>query len=217
MEICTGDHSIKQIFQHNGNWDAFRNKHFSLIRPAVIENVNKVLACKTEALGFHQYVCPECGESKKIPHTCKSRFCSSCGKIAVDNWVQTSISKFPDIQYRHIVFTLPEQLRMVCIMNRKLMLNALFKLAAYSIISWAKENKIVPRELSPYYTPSAKRSNSTITSISSFPAEGFLWITPLGSRLSSSRKKSLKPDGNTTSSPLSAPLLKRTSSRSLNP
>jgi len=141
MEICTGDHSIKEIFQHNDNWNTFRNKHSTLIRPAVIENVNKVLACKTEKLGFHQYVCPDCGESKKVPHTCKSRFCSSCGKIAVDNWVQTSVSRFPDIQYRHIVFTLPEQLRMVCIMNRKLMLSALFKLAACSIISWAKENQ----------------------------------------------------------------------------
>lgn len=141
MEICTGKYSIKHIFQHNHNWDKFKSQHAAFIRPDVHYNVNKVFSCKTNSLDFHQYVCPICGSSKKVPHTCKSRFCSSCGKIAVDNWVQTSISKFPDLQYRHIVFTLPEQLRTLCILNRNIMLNALFKLAAHSIISWTKENK----------------------------------------------------------------------------
>jgi hypothetical protein len=141
MEICGGQYSIKQIFLHGGNWESFRDKYASLIRPAVIDNVNKILSCKTEKLGFHQYVCQTCGYSKKVPHTCKSRFCSSCGKIAVDNWVQNSISQFPDIQYRHIVFTLPEQLWILCLFNRKILLNSMFKLAAQSILSWAKTEK----------------------------------------------------------------------------
>jgi hypothetical protein len=141
MEICTGKYSIKQIFQDNNNWNNFRVQNETHIRPAVHYNVNRVFQCKTDNLGFHQYKCPKCGKTKKVPHTCKSRFCSSCGKIAVDNWVQTSISKFPDIQYRHIVFTLPEQLRTLCLLNRKTLLNALFALAAHSIISWTKTNK----------------------------------------------------------------------------
>lgn len=141
MEICTGKYSIKQILLDNNNWEKFESQYAALIRPAVHYNVDRVLACKTAQLGFHQYVCPKCGQTKKVPHTCKSRFCSSCGKIAVDNWVNKSISKFPDLQYRHIVFTLPEQLRPLCLLNRQLMLNALFKSAAEAIISWAKENK----------------------------------------------------------------------------
>ncbi len=141
MEIFSGKYSIKQIFLHNDNWNRFSTQYASLIRPDVHYNVERVFSCKTDELGFHQYACPKCGHTQKIPHTCKSRFCSSCGKIAVDNWAQKSISKFPDIEYRHIIFTLPEQLRTLCILNRKLMLNALFKLAAHSIISWTKEQK----------------------------------------------------------------------------
>lgn len=153
MEICSGKYSIKQIFLHNNNWENFRAKYNSLIRPAVIYNINKVFSCKTDELGFHQYICPKCGNTKKVPHTCKSRFCSSCGKIAVDNWAQTSISKFPDIQYRHLVFTLPEQLKILCLLNRKIMLNSLFKLAAHSIISWSKENKnCIPGIISVLHT-----------------------------------------------------------------
>jgi hypothetical protein len=153
MEICTGKYTIKHIFQHNDNWNNFKSQHAALIRPAVIYNVERVLSCKTDDLGFHQYVCPQCGTSKKVPHTCKSRFCSSCGKVAVDNWVHTSISKFPDIQYRHIVFTLPEQLRDLCLLNRKTLLNALFKSAAHSIISWTTEDKnCIPGVISVLHT-----------------------------------------------------------------
>jgi len=141
MEIFSGKYSIKHILLHNNNWGKFKTQYASLIRPDVHYNIDKVFSCKTDALGFHQYICPACGHTQKVPHTCKSRFCSSCGKIAVDNWVKNSISKFPDIKYRHIVFTLPEQLRTLCLLNRKLMLNALFKLAANSIISWTKEQK----------------------------------------------------------------------------
>lgn len=141
MEICTGKYSIKHIFQHNDNWINFKNHYAPLIRPDVHYNIDRVFLCKTDKLGFHQYACPQCGHTKKVPHTCKSRFCSSCGKIAVDTWAQKSISQFPDIQYRHIVFTLPEQLRTLCLLNRKLMLNALFKFASQAIISWSKEQK----------------------------------------------------------------------------
>lgn len=153
MEICTGNYSIKQILLHNNNWNNFKTQHAALIRPDVHYNVDRVLVCRTDKLGFHQYVCHTCGTTRKVPHTCKSRFCSSCGKIAVDNWAQKNISKFPDIQYRHIVFTLPEQLRILCILNRKLLLNALFKLASQSITSWTKEDKhCIPGIISVLHT-----------------------------------------------------------------
>jgi len=49
-------------------------------------NVAKMLLCRN-GLGYHEYICPECGSTKRIPHTCKSRFCPSCGKVAKDRWV----------------------------------------------------------------------------------------------------------------------------------
>ena len=107
MEIVSGKFSIKQIFLHNDNWLRFSNKYKALIRDDIHFNVEKIFTCKTEDLGFHKYICPSCGLTLKVPHTCKSRFCSSCGKIAVDNWVQNSLSKFPDLNYQHIIFTLP--------------------------------------------------------------------------------------------------------------
>ena len=78
----------------------------------VIGNVEeKVLKCKTGELGWGVLRC-ECGEEKKVPFTCKSRFCSSCGKVACDQWMEKVISwALPEMQYQHIVFTIPCELR----------------------------------------------------------------------------------------------------------
>ena len=53
MEIFTGPHKIKFILQDNTNWRRFVLKHPELMRPAVIENIQKIFDCRTEALGFH--------------------------------------------------------------------------------------------------------------------------------------------------------------------
>ena len=55
------------------------------IRPVVVENVRKVLACRIPLLGCHIYQCKGCGHLELIPHSCKSRFCPTCGK----RWIET--------------------------------------------------------------------------------------------------------------------------------
>jgi len=76
--------SIKKIFLSDGNWWKFfllKNGNF---RPAIICNVLKMLACGTKIMGYHLFTCPCCLFQKKVYHTCKSRFCSLCGKKATD-------------------------------------------------------------------------------------------------------------------------------------
>ena len=48
-------------------------------RPAVIENVNKMIHCGDSSHGGAMYDCPHCGNLKFVPFRCKSRFCPSCG------------------------------------------------------------------------------------------------------------------------------------------
>ena len=67
----------------------------------VIFNVEKILKCRTGQLGFHAYKCPKCREVKLIPHSCKSRFCSSCGKIATDRWIGERLSDILPVEYHH--------------------------------------------------------------------------------------------------------------------
>ena len=57
--IQRSEYTIKQILEDN--WDRFYIKHKELIRPVVVENVRKVIACgNKDILGYNTYVCPEC-------------------------------------------------------------------------------------------------------------------------------------------------------------
>lgn len=141
MELFTGKIPIKHILQHNNNWQRFYAKHKHQIRESVVENINKLFLCRTQELGFHKYQCPHCGETVCVPHSCKSRICSSCGKLATDRWISSSLSQFPNVSYQHLVFTVPEELRVLILLNRKILLNALFRLAACTVTSWINRNK----------------------------------------------------------------------------
>ena len=53
----------------------------------VFKSFRNILLCRTEALGCHVYRCPECGEIVLVRHSCKDRFCVSCGTAYTDTWV----------------------------------------------------------------------------------------------------------------------------------
>ena len=109
FETFGGNYTIKQIFKENWNW--FFKKYSDKLRPAIIENIEKIIACgDKDKMGYHLYKCPGCGEKKYVAHTCKSRFCNSCGKIATDKWVNTTYSSFLNVPYHHIIFNPPSEL-----------------------------------------------------------------------------------------------------------
>ena len=54
--------------------------------PVVFETVRKLIACRSPALACHLYTCPQCQRVEVVPHSCKSRFCPTCGKHATDRW-----------------------------------------------------------------------------------------------------------------------------------
>jgi len=131
--LKTKNISIRQIFLCRRAWLLFWAANILLLRWSIVWNVAKMLLCRN-GFGYHEYSCPKCGSKKRIPHTCKSRFCSSCGKVATDKWVETSLSQLLDVEYKHLVFTLPEQFRDWFLQNRKLAL-MLFSLRS-KILFW---------------------------------------------------------------------------------
>ena len=125
---------IKDIFINN--WDSFvQNNTSTLIRPVVFKEVEKMMNCKNPDLGHAVYQCPSCGEYKFVPFTCKSRFCNSCGMKYQQDRALTLYSKLINCTHRHIVFTIPFELRNIFRANRTL-LNLLFKAASQTILDW---------------------------------------------------------------------------------
>ena len=134
---------IRDILLDKQNWWNFYLKYKHLIRIAIIINVCKVLMYKTKALGFHLFKCPSCKAQKKVFHTCKSRFCSSCGKKATEQWVSKNLSRLPQVPWQHITFTLPEELRDFFWLNRNLF-NLLIPIPAKIITQLGKSKHLIP-------------------------------------------------------------------------
>lgn len=145
---------IKDIFEDH--WNKFLKSYPNInIRETVFDNINKMLKCKTLDLGFDVFKCPNCGKEKFCFHTCKSRLCSSCGN-KYNTERQTSIfSKLFKFKHRHVVWTIPEELRNYFREDRQ-RLSLLFKASQIVIESWFhdkyKKKNITPAFISVLHT-----------------------------------------------------------------
>src|ERR1700733_11633520 len=89
--------TIKQILTTNQSWWRFYEKYHDKIRTAIVICIVKLLSCKSIIRGYHQYNCsnPSCSHIKCVPHTCKSKACSSCGKKSTELWIQKQNNLLP--------------------------------------------------------------------------------------------------------------------------
>lgn len=76
--------------------------------------------------GYTFYECDNCDNYHITPFRCKSRFCPTCSSKYREARSLAFSKKAISTTYRHIVFTVPEQLRIFFRINRNL-LNLLFK------------------------------------------------------------------------------------------
>ena len=60
-----------------------------------------------------------------------------------DQWVEDRMGDLLPTTYFHLVFTLPQDLRSLCIGNRKLLFGLLFKSAQHTILMLAKDKKYI--------------------------------------------------------------------------
>lgn len=130
---------IKSIFEDH--WDLFTKIAPSLhinIRDVVYKEVDRLISCGTASLGYSLYQCPHCHDQKFSFHTCKSRFCPSCGSMYVKKRISTILNKCYNCKHRHIVFTVSDLLRDYFFQNRS-RLNLLFHAVNITLSSWFKE------------------------------------------------------------------------------
>lgn len=113
------------------------------MRPAVYDNVIKLLSCGQRIRGFKTYCCsnPKCNHVKHVTFGCKSRFCPTCGKVATDKWILKQRSVLPDTDWQHITFTMPQKFWDLFQQDRGL-LDEVAKIAAAIIQECAKIKKI---------------------------------------------------------------------------
>lgn len=143
MEFITGKITIKQIFADH--WETTLAKHKADIPDYQIDSVNKMLSCRDpQKLGYAKYACPDHPESfKVVPHSCKSKFCTSCGVLQTNKWMHKALGSLPKAGYYHVTITIPDYL-WYFLKERIDLLDCLFKASAEAVLGWFKYRKIIP-------------------------------------------------------------------------
>lgn len=84
------------------------------------ENVEKMLSCGDIKEGYYEYYCQDCGTTKKVGFTCKSRLCLRCFKVAVDDWLnQAKEVLFEGVVHRQVVLTVPKSIRPLILADKE--------------------------------------------------------------------------------------------------
>lgn len=130
---------VADIFRAHGA--EYRATHG--ITPQQREVMDDVERCRTAALGGHVNRCDLCTYEEQSYNSCRNRHCPKCqGQLQTD-WAEKHAARTLPTSYFHVVFTLPEQLRMLTLRNRWLVYDLLFRAAAASLIELALD----PRHL----------------------------------------------------------------------
>ncbi len=100
-----------------------------------------ILDCRTEALGGEIYRCTHCGAEHYVYHSCRNRSCPTCGGQAGEAWINDRRGEMLPVEYFHVVFTLPKQLRRILRSNQKPLYGILMTAAAKALKTLAAHDK----------------------------------------------------------------------------
>ncbi len=109
----TGHDRFRQIFRDH--WDRWCEQRLeNEVPPGQRANVRKIIErmmlCRDPSAGYARYICPGCGYDRHVPFSCKTRFCPSCGKVRVDNWISDIARDLFDVPHLHITLTVDDLL-----------------------------------------------------------------------------------------------------------
>lgn len=75
--------------------------------------LDRLLACRTRALGGHVLVCHDCDFRQPVYKSCDDRHCPQCGGARSARWLESRAERMLDVPHFQVVFTLPSELRSV--------------------------------------------------------------------------------------------------------
>src|SRR5208282_4107846 len=93
-----------------------------------------IARCRTAALGGHLDI---------SYNSCRNRHCPKCQTAARDRWIAARQRELLPTRYVHVVFTLPHQLALLVLRNKKVVYDLLFRASAETLLEVARD----PRHL----------------------------------------------------------------------
>ena len=103
--------------------------------------MNLIANCRTSSLGSHIERCDNCGYETVAYNSCRNRHCPKCQHSAREKWITARQSELLPVSYYHIVFTIPEELNPIVLVNKRTLYGILFKAASQTLLTLGKDTK----------------------------------------------------------------------------
>ena len=115
-------YEIAQIIGQFG--DDFVKKHNP--NAWTLRTLNALRICRTSALGGHKQKCDCCDKIRISYDSCRNRHCPKCQGSKQAFWIEDVSERIIDTKYFHIVFTVPDQLNAICLLDSRKFYSTLF-------------------------------------------------------------------------------------------
>src|ERR1041385_8394881 len=121
--------------------DEFRQAHTASLSTQQKRVLRSIELCRTAALGGHLERCDQCGHERNAYNSCADRHCPKCQSLARAKWLEKRQAELLQVEYFHVVFTLPEPLAQLSLQNKREMYDLLFRATAETLQTIAADPK----------------------------------------------------------------------------
>jgi hypothetical protein len=137
---------VADIFRQCG--PQHRQTHAGALSRAQRRAMSAIELCRTAALGGHVEQCDACGHQRITYNSCRHRACPKCQSFARAQWLERRHAELlPQVEYFHVVFTLPEAIASLALQNKKTLYDLLFRASAGTLRTIAADPKHLGAEI----------------------------------------------------------------------
>ncbi len=122
---------VADIFRRYG--DAYRQEAGLSLSTAQRRVMTAIERCRTAALGGHGEQCDRCGHARVWYNSCRDRHCPTCQSLARAAWIDARHAELLDVEYFHVVFTVPDEIAVIAAQNKAVVYAILFRAAAETL------------------------------------------------------------------------------------
>lgn len=130
---------VAEVFRQYGS--LYLDKYGSSTSAEQRRVLKDLTICRTAALGGHKLKCDVCGHEEFSYNSCRNRHCVKCQAAARAKWLEEQAANLLEVEYFHVVFTLPENLGPLALQNKRLIYDTLIRVAVETLSTIANDPK----------------------------------------------------------------------------
>jgi hypothetical protein len=132
---------LAEIFRQHGS--AYKSEYGHRMTLNHHRAMRDIGNCRTEALGGHVYICPDCEQIRYSYHSCKNRHCPKCQQDDAQRWLEGQQQLWMPVPYFFLTFTLPAALRTIALRHQKEIYHILFTASSSALQLLARDTRFV--------------------------------------------------------------------------